>query len=168
MNARPSFHYTLLAYRPNGVDTCRNCVMGRSDSDFEVFSAKSAEQLADQWAKHRMSRPSGYEYCSTEYTLLVDGLSDDHDDWDDVDAYDPEENEPWTYSERKRVTALADQRYAELVAQQKAEKERQAAEAEARRLAAQAAEAAAKAARAEERDRAEFERLSKKFSGKEA
>lgn len=163
MSAPPTYVYTLVAYRANGVDTCRNCVMGQSDSDFELSVSLDAESLAASWAHHRLNAPRGREYCGYEYTLLINGRDDNNDaDWDDAAHCDPETGEPWTYLERKRVAALAEARYAELVREKEAEAARQAAAAQARRL----AELRTAEEQKERAERAEFARLSVKFAEK--
>ena len=74
---------TLITYREDGVDTCRGCVMDRSSSDFSLNVFTDIESLVQHWAKHRWNLPQGREYCSTEYTLIIDG----------ADAYTPHELE---------------------------------------------------------------------------
>lgn len=87
--ATPLSVYTLLAYRPNGVDTCRGCVMGQSDSDFTAHYFTSADELVNTWARLRLdSLGTPREVCNVEFTLLINGL--DENSWWNVfnDAYD--------------------------------------------------------------------------------
>ena len=67
--------FTLIAYKENAVDSCRNCVMERYDSDFQMEYSTSANDIALKWATiqhraaHRNNRDTEYEY-----TLLIDGV----------------------------------------------------------------------------------------------
>jgi hypothetical protein len=73
--------YTLICYRPNGIDTCRNCVMDRSDSDFELRTFDEPEAAAEFWAQKLWEDgQAGRAYCSWEITLLIDGREDWYDD----------------------------------------------------------------------------------------
>lgn len=38
---------TIIAYRPDGTDTCRGCEMGRSSSDFDLVSSDDIEELTN-------------------------------------------------------------------------------------------------------------------------
>lgn len=85
----PMTVYTLVAYRPNGVDTCRGCVMGQSDSDFAMGTFKSADEAAQFWAQKRWDDLGrGREACHWEVTVLINGVSRD-DLWQiDDNLYD--------------------------------------------------------------------------------
>ncbi len=162
MSARPSFTYTLVAYRADGVDFCRNCVMGRSSSDFDLSVFTDAHELAKYWAKHSFNAPRGPEYDSYEYTLLLNGRDESHDPYsDDETECDPETGNTWAALERQRIRELVAAESKALNDAHRMEEARKAAaasakEATARRLAAEAAAA---------RDRAEFMRLQRKFGG---
>ncbi len=40
---------TIVAYRPNGVDSCRNCVMGQTDSNFDIFTSDDHRDIIHFW-----------------------------------------------------------------------------------------------------------------------
>ena len=65
--------FTLLAYRPDGVDGCRGLVWGTSPSDLTVEVAYSEDDISKAWAQLMANEPIGQEFSSTEYTLLLDG-----------------------------------------------------------------------------------------------
>ena len=161
MSSNPSFFYTLIAYREDGVDTCRGCVMDRSSSAFSLESATDAETIAGIWATARFNEPEGREYCETEYTLLLNGRSPSSD----PSAYsddDSEVAEAAAYeAERLRVDQLVASRLQELQAEKAAAAARAAEVAAVKRAAAEREAIALQ----EARDRAEFVRLSQKFSG---
>lgn len=66
--------FTLIAYRPNGIDTCRGCVMERSDSDLEINSYDNIEDIATSIFKYNeISENSDREYCEYDLTILING-----------------------------------------------------------------------------------------------
>lgn len=66
--------FTLIAYRPNGIDTCRGCVMDRSDSDLDIRSYDSIEEVATSiFEYNEISRNSDREYCEYDLTVLING-----------------------------------------------------------------------------------------------
>lgn len=65
--------YTVLAYRPNGADYCKGCLMGTSDSDFEFHTGDNLDQAARFAAEIEFGAPEGYEFCGYEFTYLVNG-----------------------------------------------------------------------------------------------
>lgn len=66
--------FTLIAYRPNGIDTCRGCVMDRSDSDLEINSYDNIEDIATSIFKYNeISENSDREYCEYDLTILING-----------------------------------------------------------------------------------------------
>lgn len=69
--------YTLVCYRPNGIDSHRGCVMGRTNSDHEIASFRSEEETAGFWAAVKM-RDFGrsLETSSWDVTLLIDGFDE--------------------------------------------------------------------------------------------
>ncbi len=144
--------YTVVAYREDGVDTCRGCVMDRSSSAFDLRTFQSADEAAAWQADKLMTSPSGREYCSWEFTWLVDGL--DADSWWQVHG-ESELEEPDFYGFQK----LVDEKLRALKAAQ-AERERLAKE-EADRQAA--LEQARKQQEKEARERAELKRLQEKY-----
>lgn len=160
MSTKPDFIYTLVAYRENGVDTCRGCVMGRSDSAFELTVFTDADKLARHWARHMADAPHGLEYCSYEYTLLLNGHDRDNDpDWDDEAYLDPATGQSWYELERERVQQLVEAETSAIQQAQRLEQQRLAAEAEAKRQVQARREAEA----TEARERAELARLQAKF-----
>lgn len=115
--------YSLVAYRPNGVDSCRGCVMARSDSDIALHFFSSQEKLTDAWAQLRLAElGTGYEVSAVEYTLLINGMDDDAW-WRIHSQLNPEQevDEAPFYELRE----LAEQKYQSLVLQEK-QREQQA------------------------------------------
>ena len=45
--------FTLIAYRPNGIDTCRGCLVGKSDSDMEINFFADIESIARAIFKYK-------------------------------------------------------------------------------------------------------------------
>lgn len=150
----PAHTYTLVCYRANGVDTCRGCVMGRSDSDFELRVFTSPEDVAFLWAqKLRENASNGREYCDWDITLLIDGK----EDW-----YDEEGNEcpamEAAFENVKGLLTLADEAVSGA--------ERRAKALQEQKRAAQAAADAERTERARQvQMRADYERLRKVFEG---
>jgi hypothetical protein len=133
--------YTLVCYRPNGLDTCRNCVMGRSDSDFMLRVFDQPDDAAEYWAQKLWEdKNSGREYCSWEVTLLIDG----REDW-----YDSRPDSEELEAAADHVKALA-----KLIFARKSEDDRQTRE----RLEVEAAAAQKAAAEAAERVQKEMQR----------
>jgi len=66
--------FTLIAYRPNGIDTCRGCLMGQSDSDLEINSYTNIESIAKAIFKYKeIDKKSEREYCDYDLTILING-----------------------------------------------------------------------------------------------
>ncbi len=144
--------YTVVAYRPDGVDTCRGCVMNRSSSDFELRCFQDLQAAAQWQADKLMDSPSGREYCSWEFTLLVDGL--DADSWWQLHGDSDLEEPPFDQYRKLVDKAWAVRKKAE---EEKARLAQEVAEREAalkRERDAQAKEA---------RERAELERLQARY-----
>lgn len=121
MNTAPNYTYTLVGYREDGVDTCRGQVMDRSGSDFFLSVFPTAEEVAAEWARRLFAEEdSGREYCSFEYTLLLDGRDDNNDpeSWNVEALCNPATGTGWAEEARDWVKA----RVAELFAQLKAKK----------------------------------------------
>ncbi len=158
---KPTFVYTLVAYRENGVDTCRGCVMGTSDSAFSLEVFTDVDKLVKAWAKAIFSEVKEREYCSTDYTLLLNGYDaqSEPSSWDDDAPCDVETGLCWYEVERTRVTTLLDAECAQVRAARQSEKDRQEQLAEARRL--QEAEQARIAQEAAERQ--QYQALRAKF-----
>jgi hypothetical protein len=71
--------FTIIAYRPDHVDTCRGCVMDRTGSDFEISFHGSIEDAAAKAAEYESRDRNNLAYGSWEITLLVDG--EDESKW---------------------------------------------------------------------------------------
>jgi hypothetical protein len=102
--------FTLIAYRPNGIDTCRGCLMGQSDSDLEINSYTDIESIAKAIFKYKeIDKKSEREYCDYDLTILING----HDRYSCTDD-----------DERERIDNIFDEiyNYEEIVKQK--EKER--------------------------------------------
>jgi hypothetical protein len=163
MNTAPNYTYTLVGYREDGVDTCRGCVMDRSGSDFFLSVFFTAEEVAAEWARRLFAEESmGREYCSFEYTLLLDGRDDnnDPDSWQVEALCNPQTGNGWAEEARTWVKARADELFAQLKAEklaadERAKKAKEVQEIGRRAKARQEAEAA---------ERAEYLRLQAKFS----
>ena len=116
--------YTVLAYRENGVDTCRNCVMDQSDSAFEFKVFDTSDEAAQFWAeKVYDSLTSARHFCSWDLTLLVNGKEDYDEDIEYVDI--KERAKPYIAAlqekERKRKEDIATKEAAKLADKQKAD-----------------------------------------------
>ena len=71
-NLAPSISvFTLLAYRPDGVDGCRGLVWGTSPSDLTVEVAYSEDDISKAWAQLMANEPIGQEFSSTEGSVRV-------------------------------------------------------------------------------------------------
>ena len=129
-----TFRYTLHAYRENGADYCRGCLMGSSHSDYKVISKNTKEELINEFAKLiHFNNTSGLEYAAYEFTLYEYGqdltYSEDYDDIlseatniaKDSEAYEKklqEEKEMIRLAEaRKRKEAAEKEELARLIKQ---------------------------------------------------
>jgi hypothetical protein len=148
--------YTVIAYRPDGIDTCRGNVMDRSSSELDVRCFQDLDGAVKFWAEKQYdSTVSERHFCSWELSLLVDGMDDNlwselNDDSLDVLRPDP----PWwkiNDLSKPHVDALR------LTAVEKARKAEEARKAKSEEALRQAA------AKKELDDQAEFQRLSVKF-----
>lgn len=67
--------YYLTAYREDGVDSCRGCIMARSGSDFQTFGSNDETEFVSEWANLiHFDMTHDLEYCDYEYTLTIDGI----------------------------------------------------------------------------------------------
>ena len=155
---------TLLTYRANGDDYCRGCLMGSSDANFGAITTLDKALLARRWAELLREAPSGREYASTEFGLLINGV----DATSFLYGYalpgdDPPELTPEEKQLAEEVLALLEQEKARLAqeAQDKALAEAQAAELARQQQARREAEARDAA------DRARYAELHARY-GKEA
>lgn len=64
--------FLMVAYRPNGTDTCRNCVMGSSDSDLKLVHFDTAADALEAIARLQAHKPA-LEACPWEIRLFVSG-----------------------------------------------------------------------------------------------
>jgi hypothetical protein len=83
-------NYTIIAYRPDYVDTCRGCVMGRTGSEMETgFFTDLATAAAHAAGFETREGEADPAYASWEITLLVDGLGENEwwhgRDWTETD-----------------------------------------------------------------------------------
>lgn len=130
--------------------------MERSSSEFSLTTAETANEIARKWAKMRFDEPQGREYCETEYTLLLNGRTQENE-------FDLEDEEVRARDlVRDEIVGLVEQQLKALLA------EHERALAEASRLAAeQRALADAQRQQAvEAQERAELARLQAKFGSK--
>jgi len=86
-------NYTIIAYRPDYVDTCRGCVMGRTGSEMETgFFTTLLDAAVYAVGIENREGESDPAYAAWEITLLVDGLGESewwHDrDWAETE-HDP-------------------------------------------------------------------------------
>lgn len=148
--------YTIIAYRENGVDYTRGNIYGESDSAFDYICTKNIKKAAAFCAeKNYKSANSDKKYCSWELTYLIDGM--DEDSW-------------WNFNDKHTGDTPFDQLFAAITEDEttllmvrKEEEKRIKAEQERIR---KAEEAERLRQLQEQKERAEFERLSKKY-GKE-
>jgi hypothetical protein len=78
-------NYTIIAYRPNGVDTCRGCVMGRTGSELETgFFSTLLDAATFAVGFENREEEADPSYSAWEITLLADGL-DENEWWKDRD-----------------------------------------------------------------------------------
>lgn len=126
--------YTVLAYRPEGEDSCRGNVYDRSSSCFEIQWFDSLEQVAEFWAAKKWEdRLRARAYCEGELTLLIDGQ--DPYTWSERTC--PEVEEPTDVLERlsneclkalEEAAALKERKAKAAAAQQEAARHKQAQE----------------------------------------
>lgn len=145
--------YTVICYRPDGVDTCMGCTMETSSSEFEIHVEKSVDAAGLRMAEKQFKNQDenrGLAVQDWELTLLIDGAEHDHDD-------------PAAEEARDLVDAAAHTHLQRLISEAE---ERKRAEQE--RLERTAAEALREKNAAKERhERAEFERLRQKYGDKD-
>ena len=135
-------NYTIIAYRPNGVDTCRGCVMGTTGSELETGFFKDVLEAAT-FAAGFENRPeeADLSYSAWEVTLLIDGL-DENGWWEDKDwreeVQDPFDD--FRSLRSKAIEAVAEKRRQERKRQQDIEAEKRRRQAVAAAKAAEDAE----------------------------
>jgi len=150
--------YTIIGYKPNGVDSVMGCVQDRVDSDFlhETFIDRrddAAQLYSEMQTAEPYSTYMAHEW--EEIIVLFNGLDQDDYGWDigwknrDPEA-EQEVKDFFDLAERKRHVIL-DNRIAE------AERKRKKAEADKKREKTDAAKKKEKA------ERAQYEVLKAKF-----
>jgi len=136
--------YTVLAYRPEGTDSCRGNVYARSDSAFEYKIYYNLLSTIDYWASKLFeSKTSDRQYSEWELVLLFDGL--DAENWYGMESKDSPPYYNMDELARPRLEELLTKHRAELAVKEEA--------------ALQARKAQLEAA-----ERAEFIRLAQKFA----
>lgn len=133
--------------------------MGSSDSEHRVYTSSAPRDIAEVWAHLRWDDDRrGWEYCSREYTLFINGiLVNGYAEFDNVDS--PEEFFDTCYALGNEVHALTDQVYAELLEKDRRQKE----EAAAAELASKEATRRRLESEQEAQDLATYKRLKEKF-----
>jgi hypothetical protein len=145
--------YTIIAYRPDHVDTCRGCVMGRTGSDHEISFYSELQQAAEKAADYdTRDEERDAAYAAWQVTLLVDGL-DESEWWADRD-WREEETDPFETFNALKNEAL--KTTAERKREEKRRQEQQEADARRRR-------AVAAAAAKEEAERLQLRELLEKY-----
>lgn len=146
-------NYTIIAYRPDHVDTCRGCVMGRTGSELETgFFDNLLDAATFAIGFENREDEADPSYAAWETTLLVDGLGESEwwadKDWQEVD-HDPFE----------KFGSLRDEAVRAVAEKRRLEKERKiAAAAEQHRRRVAAAEVAK-----EEAERVQLRALKEKY-----
>lgn len=99
--------FLLTAYRSDGADYCRGCIMGSSSSDYETITSRDENEIADKWAALlHFNETKGREYASYEFTLYLNGRQL----WEGDDEYE-------------LVRSLANEKLSQLLAEDKRRKE---------------------------------------------
>lgn len=149
--------YSLICYRPDGVDTCRGCVMDRSSSDFEAIVSDNINDIIALWLKKREdedAHKSERAYGDWETTLLLNG----HCSWTNNFESRVEMDEA-TSEKFAEIEALLHQKNQERIlgkeVARKAAEEKATLVAEQKKVAAKIAKEAA--------EKAEYDRLKAKF-----
>lgn len=141
--------YTLIAYRPNGSDSCRGCLMGQSDSDHKIIITENMDKVSAEWAKFKFEdKYADREFCHWDVTLLRNGMC--ISGYVDVDESPCGEDDD--YDVRKSIEAKADEYLKDMVRDHEEEVQRK--KEEAIRLAEQ---------KKLDRELEEFNRLKAKF-----
>lgn len=79
---------TILAYRPDGQDTCRGCLMGSSSSDFQILTTYDHREFIEFWLdklKNQWEMKGDRAYCNWEIHV-IDPEGEHHDVSDRTDA----------------------------------------------------------------------------------
>lgn len=101
---------TVLAYRCNGVQTRRCCVVGRWDSDFETFTTTDPDAAAEWMVKFMAPKDNAYYEGSYDLKVLINGAEEDYwgedDSEDDYDVRQSYRNEILREANAKYATHL--------------------------------------------------------------
>lgn len=152
--------YTVIAYRANGIDTCRGCVMGSTDSDFSVGNYTKVEDVVNFVAhlrfNHKQNQEKDYALDDLEVHILRNGFGAEIASEYDENSYEATREASLEISKinaliDKKITLLTEQEVQRLK-QAEIEKEKQR----------QQAELAAKIKK-EKEDKLLYERLKAKF-----
>jgi hypothetical protein len=146
-------NYTIIAYRPDGVDTCRGCVMGRTGSELETgFFGNLLDAATFAIGFENREGEADLSYAAWEITLLADGLGES-EWWEDKDWREVE-HDPF-----EEFRSLRDEAVRADAEKRRLEKERkEAAAAEQRRR-----QAVAAAFAREESERVQLRALKEKY-----
>lgn len=127
--------------------------MDRSSSEFSLTTAETANEIAQKWAKLSFDEAQGREYGETEYTLLLNGRTQENE-------FDLEDEEVRARDlVRDEILGLVEQHLKAL----RAEHERALAEASRRADEQQALAEVQRQQALEAKERAELARLQAKF-----
>ena len=67
--------YTLIAYRENGTDSCRGCIIAQSDSAHKTIITENIDKIALEFANlNFQDKYSEREVCGWEVTILMNGM----------------------------------------------------------------------------------------------
>jgi hypothetical protein len=152
--------FTLIAYKRDGVDTCRGGVMDSWGADFILETYLNKESIAKRWGQIQWKNIHEHDRREPDYDfdILINGAPVEYaynytygsdDGFDDIiESHEAlfEEIKVLRDNEIARLKKIADEKASKLE-QEKVEKERKVAEDNL------------------QRERAEYERLSAKFNG---
>lgn len=79
-------NFGFIYYCSNGIDSCRGCVMARSNSNFDFLDSKNEEDIVKLYADYLFKNHFEQHWGSEEYKILVNGQEyGDDDNWQEVD-----------------------------------------------------------------------------------
>lgn len=85
---------TIIAYRSDGIDACRGCVMSQTSSEFEMQAFEEVREAADFIAKfvHENKHNDTRGLCEWSLAVLVNGKPASYNDFcNQIDLTEPEE-----------------------------------------------------------------------------
>ncbi len=73
-----------IMYRPDHTDYCRGCAMDSTGSEMEYYISESYEESAAAIAPILSLNDTDdrYSYADWEFTIIINGLDEDHGDYD--------------------------------------------------------------------------------------